>query len=266
MSVDLYFGPNVHRMKELQPGRFNLAYLDPPFFTGRDFGEYSDRWPSKFSYLSELALVFQTIKPLMHPSGSVIVHCDHHMNYRIRWELDQVFGEDRFASEIIWRYRRWPAKTPNFQNMHDTLFRYTIGDLKDATWNQLFEPLAPSTQKTWGDRKQKAVMKDGRRQKSSKTDEATQGAPMSDVWEIGIIAPVAKERTGYPTQKPERLLERVISSMSNPGDWILDPYCGSGTTLAVADRMGRNAVGIDFGVEAVNTTRERLGDRLTVHQ
>lgn len=269
MTVDLFVGPNVRRMRELKRGRFDLAYLDPPFFTGKNFKTkdgvpaYQDQWATPAQYLQSIRETLLGVRNLMTPTGSVILHCDSKMNYRIRPLLDDVFGADHFASEIVWRYRRWPTKTPNFQKMHDTLYRYTMGDLKDATWNQLFEPLAESTRKTWGDSKQEAVMKDGKRQRSSKTQEKSQGAPMSDVWDIGIIAPVAKERTGYPTQKPEKLLERIISSMTKPGGWVLDPYCGSGTTLDVADRMGRNVVGIDFGVEAINTTTARLGNRLT---
>jgi site-specific DNA-methyltransferase (adenine-specific) len=81
---------------------------------------------------------------------------------------------------------------------------------------------------------------------------------MGDVWDIGIIAPVAKERTGYPTQKPEALLERLILALTNDGDAVLDPYCGSGTTLAVALRLGRQAIGIDVGEEAIRTCQTRL--------
>jgi site-specific DNA-methyltransferase (adenine-specific) len=132
-----------------------------------------------------------------------------------------------------------PASTPRFQ--------------------QLYEPLAASTQRTWGKNKQRAVVdKTGRRTRSSSTNEETPGTPLGDVWEIGIVAPVAHERTGYPTQKPEALLERLLLACTSEDDLVLDPYAGSGTTLAVARRLGRRAVGIDAGTDALEVARSRL--------
>ncbi|HEY3592223.1 MAG TPA: site-specific DNA-methyltransferase, partial [Polyangiaceae bacterium] len=160
---------------------------------------------------------------------------------------------------IIWRYRRWPSKTPNFQRVHDVLLRYVRDPSKTPRFVQLFEPLAASTQLTWGTRKQRAVVDEsGRRTRSSTMPEASPGAPLGDVWDIGIIAPVARERTGYPTQKPEALLERVISACTLPGDLVLDPYAGSGTTLTVAAKLGRKAIGIDESPVALRVSEERL--------
>jgi site-specific DNA-methyltransferase (adenine-specific) len=126
-------------------------------------------------------------------------------------------------------------------------------------WNAQYEPLAPSTLATWGTNKQRAVFEsDGRRSRSSTTEEATKGVPMGDVWEIGVIAPVSRERTGYPSQKPETLLERIINALSDPGEIVLDPYAGSGTTLAVAARLGRTFVGIDESDVAMGIAVNRL--------
>jgi site-specific DNA-methyltransferase (adenine-specific) len=102
------------------------------------------------------------------------------------------------------------------------------------------------------------VDKDGRRTRSSTTPDVSPGAPLGDVWDIGIIAPVARERTGYPTQKPEGLIERIVLSCTHPGDLVLDPYCGSGTSLAVAKRLGRRAIGIDESPVAVQVILARL--------
>ena len=99
---------------------------------------------------------------------------------------------------------------------------------------------------------------DGRRLRSSTTEDPTPGAPLGDVWDIGIVAPVARERTGYPTQKPEALLRRLIEACTEPGDWVLDPYCGSGTTLAVCKQIGRRAIGIDSSPQALKISRKRL--------
>ena len=126
-------------------------------------------------------------------------------------------------------------------------------------FRQLYEPLAPSTIATWGTRKQRAVVgDDGRRTRSSRTEDATPGAPLGDVWDIGIVAPVSRERTGYPTQKPELLLERLVQACTDPDDLVLDPYLGSGTTAAVCARHGRRMIGIDANAEAVAITRDRL--------
>ena len=126
-------------------------------------------------------------------------------------------------------------------------------------FNVPYEPLAASTLATWGKNKQRAVFeKDGRRARSSTTEEATQGVPMGDVWEIGVIAPVSRERTGYPSQKPEALLERLVLALSDEGEVVLDPYAGSGTTLAVAARLGRTFVGIDQSEVALGIATNRL--------
>ena len=185
------------------------------------------------------------------------MHVDPHTSHYHKVNLDHVLGKENFASEIVWRYRRWPSKTCNFQRVHDVLLRYVKpGD--QPVFNQLYEPLAPSTVKTWGNRKQKAIVAEGKRVRSSVGDEPSPGVPMGDVWDIGIVAPVSKERTGYPTQKPEALLERLISSLTNPGDIVVDPCFGSGTTLAVARRLGRKAIGGDIGDVAHRTAEQRL--------
>jgi site-specific DNA-methyltransferase (adenine-specific) len=188
-----------------------------------------------------------------------VVHVDPRTSHYVKVLCDEIFGDGAFASEIIWRYRRWPSKTLNFQRMHDVLLRYVRDPRATPRFVQLFEPLAPSTQSTWGAGKQRAVVgKDGRRLRSSTMAEASPGTPLGDVWDIGIIAPVARERTGYPTQKPEALLERLLTACTQPGDLVLDPYAGSATTLVVAARLGRRAVGIDESPVAMQIAQARL--------
>lgn len=279
-ALRLIQGENWMTLGALLPelaDRVSLAYLDPPFFTGRVHDKvtrgrdasgkvlralspaFDDRWGNLPSYLGSLRERLSVIRCLLAPYGCVIVHVDPRTSHYIKVLCDEVFGDDAFASEIVWRYRRWPAKTPNFQRVHDVLLRYVRDPKVRPRFVQLFEPLAPSTQSTWGKGKQRAVVgDDGRRTRSSTTPQISPGAPLGDVWEIGIIAPVAKERTGYPTQKPEALLERLITSCTHPGDLVLDPYAGSATTLAVAARLGRRAVGIDQSPVAMQVAEGRL--------
>lgn len=241
----------------------SLIYMDPPFCTGRvhytTAGEmaFADRWPSVgllVQYWTErIAALWVTVAP----GGSFVLHVDPRSSHIFRMALDSQLGHANFASELVWRYRRWPSKTRNFQRVHDVLLRY-VKPGADPVWNQLYEPLAASTVETWGKSKQRAVTKEGRRVRSVATEAPSPGVPMGDVWDIGIIAPVAKERTGYPTQKPEALLERLILALTNPGDTVLDPCFGSGTTLAVAQRLGRDAIGIDIGDVAHRVATERL--------
>jgi DNA modification methylase len=251
-------------------GEVMLAYLDPPFWTGRQHrvlergkaeGEvaFDDRWGSLSEYLEHLHERAVLVRELLHPAGSLVVHVDPKTSHYVKLVLDQIFGRDAFASEVVWRYRRWPSKTKNFQRVHDVMLRYVKDPSVEPRFQQLYEPLAPSTQKTWGDQKQRAIVGDeGRRLRSSKTEVTSPGTPLGDVWEIGIIAPVARERTGYPTQKPLALLRRWIEACTFPGDLVLDPYAGSGTTLVAAAELGRRAIGVDQGLAARDVLRERL--------
>jgi DNA modification methylase len=276
---ELIQGDNLVALRALtktHAERVTLAYMDPPFFTGRVFSHvergtrekttaFDDRWVDRAAYLESLAPRLERVRALLAPHGSVIVHVDPKTSHYVKVLCDEIFGEDAFASEIVWRYRRWPSKTPNFQRVHDVLLRYRKDARCEPRWNPMYEPLAASTLATWGTKKQRAVYAKSatgavRRARSSSTTEATPGVPMGDVWEIGVIAPVAKERTGYPSQKPEALLERIILALSAPGDIVLDPYAGSGTTLAVAARTGRRFIGIDASDMAIETIRARISD------
>lgn len=276
----LIHGDNVPVMRALMGdvgARIALAYLDPPFFTGRQHlkvtrrrdtdgrivrttsAAFDDRWRSLEEYLGALAERIEAARRLLAPDGCLVLHVDPKTSHYAKVLCDEIFGSRCFASEIIWRYRRWPSKTPNFQRVHDVLLRYVKDPEARPKFRQLYEPLAASTLATWGDKKQRAVVgSDGRRERSSTTEQPTPGAPMGDVWDIGIVAPVSRERTGYPTQKPEQLLERLILACTDENDLVLDPYAGSGTTLAVCDRLRRVAIGIDRNRDALAIIRRRL--------
>ncbi|MEM9694727.1 MAG: site-specific DNA-methyltransferase [Myxococcota bacterium] len=272
-------GDNLTLLRQLIRAevRAHLIYLDPPFFTQRlhhrvrrkrgrqgsiertEHVAFDDRWQDLDHYLSELRERLRCTRDLLHPCGSIVIHVDPTTSHYVKVMADEVFGRSAFASEIVWRYRRWPAKTRNFQRMHDTLLRYVADPDAEPRFNQLYEPLAASTLATWGRNKQRAKVDGrGRRVRSTTTNEKSPGTPMGDVWEIGVIAPVANERTGYPTQKPLALLRRLITALSDPGDLVLDPYVGSGTTMVAALELGRQAIGLDRSSEALDVCRERL--------
>jgi DNA modification methylase len=278
-GFELISGDNLRALHALsaRPQRFALAYLDPPFLTGREHAEvgrarnaagdmvrtltpaFDDRWDSLEAYLTALGDRLSAARQLLTEDGCLVLHVDPKTSHYAKVMCDEIFGPRAFASEIVWRYRRWPAKTKNFQRVHDVLLRYVKNPDTTPRFRQLYEPLAASTLATWGDKKQRAVVdSDGRRRRSSTTPETTAGAPLGDVWEISIVAPVAKERTGYPTQKPEALLQRLVEACTEPGDAILDPYLGSGTTLSVAARLGRIGTGIDANPRALHIARQRL--------
>jgi adenine-specific DNA-methyltransferase len=262
-------------------GRVDLIYIDPPFDSKADYRTklnlpggnveqkpnaleqfaYSDTWSEgTASYLAMLAPRAFLMRELLSPTGSVYVHLDWHVGHYAKVVLDEVFGKQNFVNEIIWRYRRWPARANAYQKMHDSIFWYAKDAGSDRPWNQQFEGLAPSTLKTWGTKKQVADFSAGYR-RPSQTEEESSGAQMSDVWEVGVIAPIAKERVDYGTQKPEKLLERIIEGVTSPGDVIADFFVGSGTTAAVAERLGRRWVTSDLGKPAVMITRKRLIDQ-----
>jgi DNA modification methylase len=270
----LVHGDNRAVMRALLPeyaGRVDLVYLDPPFGTGGSFAltqraggpgdevpAYSDRWSLGLgSYLSTMLEQLTLMRALLSERGTIFLHCDWHVSHYLRCLLDEVFGPTSFKNEIVWRYRRWPAKTRVFQRMHDVLFWYGKTPDDRHAWTPLYEPLAASTRETWGTKRQIADFSSGRR-KPSQTEEESRGAPMSDVWDIGIIAPIAHERVGYPTQKPEALLRRLIEATTRPGDLVADFFAGSGTTLVAAEKLGRRWIGCDVGQAAIHAAKKRL--------
>ena len=228
------------------------------------------------AYLCMMAPRLIELRRVLKRSGSLYLHCDPTASHYLKVLLDGVFSPECFRNEVIWRYRRWPAKAKRYQRMHDVLLFYTASPGNAVhTFNTLYgyEKLADSTLKTFGTRKQRADFSSGHRKPSVEETETQgptlcdfwdiddveeKGSPLSDAWEVGVIAASGKERTGYPTQKPEALLERLIKASSNEGDLVLDPFCGCGTAIAVAERLRRRWLGIDVTHLAINIIRRRM--------
>jgi site-specific DNA-methyltransferase (adenine-specific) len=214
---------------------------------------------SLLAYLVSMTLRITEIHRALKPTGSFYLHCDPTASHYLKLVLDSVFvphGGD-FKNEIIWHYKRWPAKSRHFQEMHDVVFFYVKTE-GNNTFSVLLQPLTEGTNKRWGGQKSKVEFIEGVRQVTQKTEEKSLGAPMDDVWDIPVINSQAKERLGYPTQKPEALLERIIEASSDEGGTILDAYCGCGTTIAVAQRLKRKWIGMDITYQSIALILRRL--------
>jgi len=308
-------------------GGLKLIYIDPPFDVGADFsinieiGEesftkkpsvieeiaYRDTWGKGAD--SFIAMIYERLK-LMHDllaeDGSIYVHCDHRVNSYMRLIMDEIFGNENFVSEIIWKKLATPkAQTNGFGNIHDTIFFYRkkqeniFNEIKnehsDKYLNSMYKHadlngryrLSDFTQKGQGEAKKfgDKVLEPPRGKhwiwSQEKINEGMSsnlivfskngipsvkryleevgGHKLSDLWtEVKPMSSQAKERTDYPTQKPESLIDRIIKASSNEGDLVADFFCGSGTILAVAEKLGRKWIGSDLGRFSIHTTRKRM--------
>jgi site-specific DNA-methyltransferase (adenine-specific) len=258
-------------LTSLADASVDLVYLDPPFFTQKTHSliprdnstEYSfeDRWTSLEEYLSFMKQVLLHCKRVLKDTGSIFLHCDKSASHHLRLLLDQVFGGDHFQSEIIWAYRRWSSAKKGLLNAHQTIYFYS--KTSNFKFNTLYTDYSPATNV---DQILQARVRNGMGKAAYRRDEdgevvmgkGKKGVPLSDVWNIPFLNPKAKERVGYPTQKPILLLERIIEIVTDTGDCVLDPFCGSGTTLVAAKLLGRDYIGIDVSLEAVKLSQERL--------
>ena len=212
------------------------------------------------AYLTYMSQRIVEMHRILKETGSLYLHCDSTANHYLKILLDFVFGKNNFRNEIVWYYKKWASVRKDFVRSHDTILRYTKS--QEYTHNQLYNPRAESTLRRFGSKKIMSGAKDdyGKRIPSITLDEDSVGVKMSDVWEIPIIAPSSKERTGYPTQKPLALLKRVILASSNEGDIVMDPFCGCATTCVAAQQLGRQWIGIDIEKQAVKVLVQRLSD------
>jgi len=270
-------GENLSVMSALLPeyeGRINLIYADPPFFTNRKFparigrGEdsrkpskwklaegYHDSWPDLDSYLQFLYERLSLMHRLLAPNGTLYLHLDWHADSYARLILDEIFGAEHFINEIIWAYHGpSPIKTA-FNRKHDTLLMYSKS--KDYVFNSadIRQPYSPNTLTTF---------KSSRKAGFGKIPDLQRGKVPEDWWYFPVVARLHNERTGYPTQKPQALLERIIRASSNKGDMVADFFSGSGTTALVATKNERKFIACDNSLRAVQTTLARLAESKVV--
>lgn len=316
----LIWGDKKYVLPSLLPefaGKVNLIYIDPPFNVGADFsftatlgaapdddnGEpssftkepsilemkaYRDTWGKGLdSYLQWFYETAILLRELLAEDGSIYVHLDWHVGHYAKCVLDEVFGYDRFQTEIIWKRAANTGSSKaianKFANDYDIIMYYTKSDA--FTFNKLYNPykeeyiskmfkysdengryrlqvLATYSDETYQRLKREnklVISPDSKHPYYKQYLHESKGEPIGNLWsDITPVGPVSNQRLEYPTQKPEALLERIIKASSNEGDLVLDCFCGSGTTAAVAEKLGRRWIACDLGRFAIHTTRKRL--------
>ena len=268
----IYWGDNLQVMSHLLKtcrGKINLIYIDPPFDSKADYKkrialegktiendrtafeekQYTDIWTND-EYLQFMYERLILMKELLVDNGSIYMHCDWHKSHYLRCILDEVFGEVKFNNEIIWWYKDPSGGTKSsFRRKHDNLLFYVKASNYTFNVDAVRMPYSEGTLRQ---------AEEGTTSFGRVVQVNPLGKLPDDVFEISIINSQAKERTDYPTQKPEALLERIIKASSNPGDIVFDCFMGSGTTQTVAMKFGRRFIGADINLGAVETTTKRL--------
>lgn len=263
----IYCDDNLHRLSQFPADCVDLIYLDPPFFSNRHYEviwgdeaevrSFEDRWEGGIRvYIEWMRERVMELHRLLKPTGSLFLHCDWHAAHQLRVMLDDVFGEEHFRNEIIWAYTG-PGSPGmrQFNRKHDNIYWYSKG--REWTFNGDAVRVAHSGKTVENFRT--GLVGSGF---VAGDQEAVRGLHAAgkvpeDWWQIAI-APRGKEYLGYPTQKPEALMARIILAASNDGDIVLDPFCGCGTTLAVAQMLRRKWIGIDISPTAVDLESRRL--------
>ncbi len=208
------------------------------------------------AYLSMMAPRLVELRRVLKAHGSLYLHCDPTASHYLKLLMDAVFGPGSFVNEIVWHYRKWPSGSYTFQRNHDVVLFYSRGSGRDRVFNQLYMDRAPSTLKRFGTSKIVSGHDEtGRRVPSQVAGEASEGVRLDDVWDIGRVPPIKQL---YPTEKPLALLRRIITASSNPGDVVLDPFCGCGTAIEAAQELGRSWIGIDITHLSVGLIKHRL--------
>lgn len=287
---------NLQAMARIPAASIDFIYIDPPFASDATYPQrlrvgdrtitrtaYTDRWPEGLSsYLAFLVPRLRAMQPLLAPTGSICVHLDTHSSHYVKLALDAIFGQDRMINEIIWRYGKMSNTGKRFPQNHDTLLVYAAGpgwyfrpvfsapseyrarferdlrdncvhygDVKHRRDKLLLRRIAARQRELGRDLRDDDVLFDFDRERKVQDDVFT---------DISIIKGNAREGSGYATQKPVTLLERLIGAFSPEGGTIADFFCGSGTTAVAAHTLGRRFIVADIGQAAIETTRQRLQD------
>ena len=284
----IFTGDNLPIMRGINSESVDLIYLDPPFNSNTNYAapigsaaagaEFKDTWTlsdvdnawldlieakypalnrvihaamtnSDKSYLIYTAARLLEMKRILKNTGSIYLHCDSTMSHYLKLVMDAIFEKQNFRNEIIWHYYNVASTSRKFiGRKHDTIFFFAKSDATSFNWDSMREPY--SSDSNWV--KASGSYGDSRYSPNEK------GKLMHDVWRIPTINNMAKERTGYPTQKPLALLEHIIKASSNKDEVVFDPFCGCATTLVAADRLQREWIGIDISEKAAELVVERI--------
>ncbi len=264
-------GDALKILKKINEKSVDLVYLDPPFYTqdkhsllSKTNVEYSfdDKWNDMDDYLHFMQERLFECKRILKNTGSIFLHCDRNASHYLKVLMDKVFGMANFQSEIIWSYKRWSNSKKGLLNNHQVILFYS--KTKKFKFNKIYKEYSETTnvdqilQERARNENGKSVYK---LDKNGETvvGQSKKGVPLSDVWEIPFLNPKAKERVGYPTQKPIILLEQIIKLVTDEDDLVVDPFVGSGTTAVAAKMLNRKYIGIDKSKDAVVLTNDRLG-------
>ncbi len=268
MAGKLYCGDCLEVLeKRIEPESIDLIYLDPPFFSNRNYEviwgdeaeirSFDDRWEGGIEvYAAWMADRLRSCHRVLKSTGSLYLHCDWHASHYLRIALDEIFGRNNFINEIIWHYRKWSAGKGLYQRNHDNIFFYSKSNAKERVFNPMYMPRAKSTLKRFGDQKIiSGYDEEGKRAPAQMAKEKSAGVALDDVWEISRVPPIKQL---YPTEKPIALLERIVSVSSNPGQIVLDPFCGCGTSVVAAEKLTRDWIGIDISPTSIKVIKDRL--------
>ena len=249
--IELFNLDNLCVLRRLPENFIDLIYCDILYNTGKNFKEFNDNLGTPQEAIEFYYDRFEHMERVLKPTGLLYIQCDYNLSHYIKIALDEIFGVENFRNEIIWYYNSAPRKKKDFGKRHDTIFRYSKSNNyyfnEDSTYiRQPYSPTAPR-----GYEKEKYYNPNGK--------------VMDDVWKINMLGQNDKtERTGYPTQKPKELLYKIIDS-SCPKDGVFaDFFCGSGTSLVVAQELGiEHIIGCDISKNAVEITKQRLNGTIS---
>ena len=270
--MNLIHGDNLNVMKSMESNFIDLIYADPPFNSGNNYIEFDDRFQSINNYISFIIPRLEQFKRILTETGTILLQLDQSAHHYAKVEMDKIFGIENFRNEIVWQYGKMSNGNSGFPKNHGVILRYTktgtfcFNHIKggESEYKKRFKNYLTGNKVLYG-----SVWHLNDKLITRRTDNMTDANEVvfdfdkefkkqGDVIYCPIVKGNSKEFTGYPTQKPIELIKKLISSCSNKSDLVLDPFCGSGTTLVAAKELCRKFIGIDGNERAIEIARKRL--------